>query len=120
MKIFKTKVFHRWAVEIGLSDEDLKTAIHEMLQGLYDANLGGFLYKKRIGIQSKGKRGGARTIVALKKEDKAFFVYGFEKNKRSNISATDSVIYKKMAKLLFSYNNKKIAIAIKNKTIIEV
>jgi hypothetical protein len=53
----------------------LKETITEISAGLYDANLGGHLYKKRIGLKGKGRRGGVRTIVAFKKEGKAFYVW---------------------------------------------
>jgi hypothetical protein len=39
----------------------------EMNQGLYDARLGGSVFKKRIPLDGRGKRGGARTILAFKK-----------------------------------------------------
>lgn len=41
MRIFKNKAFNRWAKEIDLSDQELKTAVLEINQGLYEANLGG-------------------------------------------------------------------------------
>ena len=36
---------------------------------------GGGLYKKRMALAGRGKRGGARTIVAYNKGDVFFFVY---------------------------------------------
>lgn len=57
-----------------------------MSEGLIDANLGGGVFKKRVGIAGRGKRGGARTLVATNKGDRWFFVFGFEKNQRSNIT----------------------------------
>jgi hypothetical protein len=57
MKIFKLKLFHKWANKEGLTDDSLKKAVKEMEQGLIDADLGGHVYKKRVGIQGRGKRG---------------------------------------------------------------
>ncbi|STX52141.1 Uncharacterized protein conserved in bacteria [Legionella busanensis] len=57
-----------------------------MNKGLFDANLGGNVYKKRIPLDNKGKRGGARTIVAFRFNNKAFFIYSFAKNKKANIT----------------------------------
>jgi len=35
-----------------------------MLQGFIDADLGGGIIKKRIGISGRSKSGGARTLIA--------------------------------------------------------
>ncbi|MEY2912716.1 MAG: hypothetical protein RLZZ184_2025 [Cyanobacteriota bacterium] len=42
----------------------LCNAVAEMLAGLYDADLGGGLFKKRIARSGKGKRASFRTLVA--------------------------------------------------------
>ena len=60
MKIYKTKWFHRWAAREGLADTMLHKAVSELEAGLADA-LGGYVYKKRIGLPGRGKRGGVRT-----------------------------------------------------------
>ena len=60
-----------------------------MAQGLIDADLGGGVVKKRVGLAGRGKRGGARTLVATNKGNKWFFVYGFEKNDRANITGDE-------------------------------
>lgn len=57
-----------------------------MIKGLIDADLGGGVVKKRIGLAGRGKRGGARTLVATNKGNRWFFVFGFEKNERANIA----------------------------------
>jgi len=73
MKIFKLKLFHKWANKEGLTDESLKKAVKEMEQGLIDADLGGHVYKKRIGIQGQGKRGGGENIDSIQSRGKRFF-----------------------------------------------
>ena len=42
-----------------LTDTVLCVAVAEMMQGLIDANLGGGIVKKRVGLASRGKSGGA-------------------------------------------------------------
>ena len=69
-----------------LTDSALLNAVEEMVQGLIDADLGGGVVKKRIGLAGRGKRGGARTLVATNKGNRWFFVFGFEKNERANIA----------------------------------
>jgi hypothetical protein len=68
-----------------------------MAQGLLDANLGGNLIKKRIGRPGQGKRGGLRTIVAMSLVGLYFFLYGFAKNERDDIDATEEAALKKLA-----------------------
>ena len=45
--------------------------------------------EKRVGLAGRGKRGGARTLVATNRGNRWFFVYGFEKNDRANINAEE-------------------------------
>jgi hypothetical protein len=71
MRVFKTKWFARFARREGLTDDKLMAAIHEVQNGLTDGNLGGGLVKKRIGRTGAGKRGGYRTIVALRLDKSA-------------------------------------------------
>lgn len=86
MHIFKTRHFQRWMRKTALGDSDLRKAVLEMAAGLIDADLGGGVVKKRIGLAGRGKRGGVRTLVATNKGNRWFFVFGFEKNERDNIS----------------------------------
>ena len=79
-RVFKTRHFARWTRKSGLSDRALCQAVDEMIAGLIDADLGGGLVKKRVGLPGRGKRGGARTLVATNKRSRWFFVFGFEKN----------------------------------------
>jgi hypothetical protein len=60
-----------------------------MEQGLIDADLGGGVVKKRVPLPGRGKSGGARTLLATNKADRWFFVFGFEKNDRANISVQE-------------------------------
>lgn len=83
MRIFKNKVFHRWVKEVGLSNNELKEAVNEISNGLYEANLGGNVFKKRVALNGRGKSASARTIVAFRTDKHVFFVYGYTKNVRS-------------------------------------
>ncbi|WP_180684172.1 type II toxin-antitoxin system RelE/ParE family toxin [Tepidicella baoligensis] len=84
-RVFKTRHFARWMRKTELTDAGLCQAVEEMAAGLIDADLGGGVVKKRVGLGNRGKRGGARTLIATNKGDRWFFVYGFEKNERANI-----------------------------------
>jgi hypothetical protein len=120
MRIFKNKAFHRWAKEVGLSDNELKEAVNEISNGLYEANLGGNVFKKRIALDGRGKSAGARTIVAFRTDKHVFFVYGYAKNVRSTISEQEEIALKKLAKLYFSFSDEQLAQAISVGELVEV
>ena len=48
MAIYKTQWFDRWARKQGVGSLALCAAVREMTDGLYEADLGGGLLKKRI------------------------------------------------------------------------
>lgn len=102
MAVYITRWFDRWAKKQGLSMEALCEAVHEMAAGLYEADLGGGLLKKRIARPGQGKSGGFRTLVATNKGNRWIFVYGFPKNERSNIDKDEEAALKKLATHLMS------------------
>ena len=85
MAIYQTRWFDRWANKQKLTTSSLCAAAREMMAGLYDADLGGGLVKKRIARPGQGKRGGFGILVATNKGNRWVFVFGFPKNERSNI-----------------------------------
>jgi len=97
MAVYKTRWFDRWARKEGLTTSSLCAAVREMAAGLYDADLGSGLLKKRIARPGQGKRGGFRTLVATNKGTRWVFVYGFPKNERSNIDKDEEDALKKLA-----------------------
>ena len=97
MAIYKTRWFDRWACRQGLSMLSLCAAVHEMTKGLYDADLGGGLFKKRIARQGQGKSGGFRTLVATNRMNCWVFVFGFSKNERGNIDKGEAEALKRLA-----------------------
>ena len=77
--VFKTKTFARWAKNV-LTDEQLCAAAKEIMQGLYEADLGAGLCKKRIAFTGQGKRGSTRTLVAKESIQGIFFIVGRQKS----------------------------------------
>lgn len=120
MRIFKSKLFSKWAEKEKLTDKALGQAIKEMNDGLVDADLGGHVYKKRAAIEGQGKSGGLRTVLAFKIENKAFFMYGFSKNQRANINVKELKSLKLMAKDLLSYSDNQLKKAINSGCLLEV
>jgi hypothetical protein len=88
-RVFKTRHFVRWMRKSELTDAALCAAVAEMVAGLIDADLGGDVVKKRVALPGQGKRGGARTLVATRKGGRWFFVFGFEKSERANVTPTE-------------------------------
>lgn len=120
MEIYKIPDFDEWAKEYNVADGMLLDAITEMNSGLYDANLGGNIYKKRVPLQNKGKSGGARTIIAFKVNNKAFFIYGFAKSKQDNVNEKELKALKKLAKVYLGLTDKEIIEAIRIGSLIKV
>jgi hypothetical protein len=120
MHAFKTKWFAKWAVGQNLADATLAVAVEEIRQGLVDAELGGEVVKKRVALPGKGKRGSTRTLVAFRHGDKAFFIYGFAKNERANISAKELQALKLLARELLSYAKPALTKAVAAGELIEV
>lgn len=102
MRIYKNKMFFKWAKSEGLHDKALVNAANEITREQVDANLGGNLVKKRIARKGQGKSGGYRTIVVFQKARRIFFVYGFGKNQRDNISEPEEKALKKLAQYLLN------------------
>jgi len=102
MAIYKTRWFDRWARKQGLTTPQLCAAVREMAGGLYEADLGGGLLKKRIARTGQGKSGGFRTLVATNKGSRWIFVFGFPKSERSNIDKDEAEALKKLAEHLLS------------------
>ena len=120
MQIFMTKWFQRWAVGEALTEQALIAAVAEIRQGLIDADLGGHVIKKRIATRERGKRGSVRTLLAIRMDGKAFFIYGFAKNERSNISRKELKALRLLAVELLGYSELLLDKAIQAGELIEV
>jgi len=104
----------------GLSDAALHQAVIEMTQGLIDGNLGGGVMKERVALPGRGKRSGARTIVAPRLKERGFFLYGFAKNERSTIDKDELRVFQEMAQELLSFGDQQIGKTLSSKEIFEV
>lgn len=120
MQIFKNKAFSRWADKEELLDAALQAAVEEMTLGLVDADLGGHVFKKRVAVGGRGKRGGVRTLLAYRAGDKAFFVYGFAKNARANVNDKELKALKLYSDTLLNYSKSELSKAVRGGELIEV
>jgi hypothetical protein len=119
-RVLKTKFFSRWMKKTELTDVALCHAVEEMQQGLIDADLGGNLYKKRVGVANRGKRGGARTILASNLGSRWFFMFGFEKNEKSNITTEEKDVALSLAKEVLNLSEDSLNTAIAQKKYEEI
>ena len=118
--VFKTRYFSRWMRKTELTDKALRGAVAEMVRGLIDADLGGGLVKKRIGLAGRGKSGGARTLIATNKADRWFFVFGFEKNERANIEDDELEALQQIAEQLLVRTARQLDQAVKDGSLLEI
>ena len=93
----KNRYFARWARKNGIPDEVLIEVITEFENGLFEANLGNHLYKKRVALAGKGKSGGARTILFYQQSRKLIFCFGFEKNNQGNLIDSEVKLLKQLS-----------------------
>jgi hypothetical protein len=107
-RVFKTRFFVRQMQKIGLSDELLLNAVAEMERGLIDADLGGGVFKKRIALPNRVKSSSVRTLIATNKNDRWFFMLGFEKNQRDNIDKTELIALKEAAKTMLTLSDSQL------------
>ena len=74
-----------------------------MRRGLVDADLGGCVFKKRVALPGRGKSGRVRSLLVFKQGHHVFFVYGFAKSSRANISDVELKALRRLADELLRY-----------------
>jgi hypothetical protein len=85
VRVYKTRLFARFARKERISDLALTEAVERAERGLIDADLGGGVIKQRVARQGQGRSGGYRTLIAVRLGDFAVFLFGFAKSERQNI-----------------------------------
>jgi hypothetical protein len=120
VRVFKTKVFSRFSRKAGLDDAALCRAVDDADHGLIDADLGGGVIKQRIARRGGGKSGGFRTVILYRRSLRAFFVYGFAKSDRPNVSQDELAALKELASEMLGYCDGEITKAIESGKLIEV
>jgi hypothetical protein len=119
-RVFKTRHFSRWMRKTPLTDTALCAAVAEMAAGLIDADLGGGVLKKRVALPSRGKSGSARTLVATRKGQQWFFVFGFEKNERGNITPAELEAVRRIGADLVGLTDDQLAAHLVSKALTEI
>lgn len=120
MRVFKTRTFQRWAGKVSVTDAALLDVVAQMERGLIDADLGSNLFKQRVALPGRGKSGSTRTIIATRFAGVLFFLYGFEKSDRDNISAKEFEAFKTAGDLLLGLSTEAIMRAVSHGELKEI
>ena len=119
-RVFKTRQFARWMRQTELTDAALCMSVHEMMAGLVDADLGGHVLKKRVAVPGRGKRGGVRSLVATRRGSRWFFVFGFEKNEKANVSRAELEALQWLARELLDLSPEQLELSIQDGALQEI
>lgn len=114
MKVFKNAWFSRFARKENIRASALLDAIKRAEKGQIDADLGGGVIKQRIARPGESKSKGYRSIILFRKDEKAFFVYGFSKSELGNIRADEEDQFKKMARHVLALTDAQLATLVVN------
>lgn len=114
MRVFKNAWFARFTRKENIAASALWDAIERAENGQIDADLGGGIIKQRIARPGEGKSKGYRSIILFKKDEKAFFVYGFPKSELGNIRTDEQEQFKKMAKHVLALTDIQLNVFIAN------
>jgi hypothetical protein len=100
-RVFRTSWFSKAAKKAHISDDELCSAIRQVMLGQAD-DLGGGVFKKRL---NKNEH---RSIILAKGGQRWVFAYLFAKKDRANISETELRAFRETAKLYESFTEQKV------------
>ncbi|KLU28071.1 hypothetical protein EOS_00630 [Caballeronia mineralivorans PML1(12)] len=120
MKVLKRKDFARCQAGEKLPDTALCKAVKEMESGLIDADLGGFLYKKRVARPGGGKSGGYRTLLSARIGNRYVFLHGFPKSDKANITHDERKALQYASKVFLDLSTEALLKALQAGVLLEV
>ena len=118
--VYKTTACARFVRKAGLTDTHLANAAAEVVEGRFDADLGGGVFKQRVARSGGGKSGGFRTLLAFRVGQSCFFVYGFAKNAKANVTTKELEALQAFAALLLGYGEDDLVKAIEQGELVEL
>ena len=119
-RIFATLVFARQNKKIGLTNAALCKAVSEIAAGLNDGNLGNGIFKKRIALDGRGKRGSVRTLIATRVGSYWFYLFAYKKNDRADLSPQEFEALTDLADDFYALDENGLAKALGAGAMIEV
>lgn len=118
--MFKDLGFADWADDEEVTDEMLCASAAEIDSGLIDARLGGFLLKKRVAAPGRGKSRSYRTIVAWKQGERLFYLHGFAKKEKDNITQKEKAALTRLAEVYMGYDDAALANILADGDLLEI
>lgn len=97
-----------WAAAVGIDN------------GLVDAHLGSMRHKKRVAAPGRSKSRGYRTIVAWKKGERLFFLHGFSKSKKDNISRKERIALTMLGQQYMDYDDATLQAIVTDGDLLEI
>jgi hypothetical protein len=120
VRAFKNRAFAKRMNKALLTDEVLCEAVSEMRRGLVGVDLGGGLFKKRVALPGRGKRGGARTLLVTNRQDRWIFVFGFGKNVRDDIGSRELQALRDVAADLLERSSPQLDALVEDGSLLEI
>ncbi|GJQ56863.1 MAG: hypothetical protein HKUEN07_34320 [Rhodocyclaceae bacterium] len=118
--ILKRRDFARWQADEGLPDSALCKAVRELENGLFDADLGGHLFKKRVARPGAGKSGGYRTLLSARSGSRCVSLHGFSKSDKANITQDERKALQFAGKVFLELSADALPKALQSGVLIEV
>lgn len=118
--VYKNKSFARFARKARITDAELWKAAQLANDGLIDADLGGGVVKQRIARAGQGKSGGSRSIILFRRNERAVYVYGFEKKDLANITSNDLDAFRELAAVVLGYTEAEMAGFVKGEVFFKI
>jgi hypothetical protein len=120
VQVLLARPFRRFADKAGLTPAALLIAADEISRGLWDADLGGGLVKKRVAGAGRGRRGGFRVIVAWRGGDRLVFLFGYAKNQAATLTEAGRRVYVELSKAYLSATPQQIAMLLRDGDLTEL
>lgn len=120
MPLYKTRPFARIAKKAGITDTALKAAIAEMQKGIIHADLGGNVYKQRVPVPGRGKRGGSRVIIAANLHDRWIFAHCYLKKDQDTIAPDEEIAFKEFARVYMELDGEALQMAVERGILEEI
>jgi hypothetical protein len=109
VRVFTTKAFARFARKERVTDDELCLAIARASRGLVDADLGGGIIKQRVPRPGEGRSGGFRTLLAIRFESRAVFLFGFAKKEVDNVEPGELRALRRAASEVLGWDDRGVA-----------
>ena len=120
MRVLATKWFAQFVRRQHIDKAALCEAISRLAVGLVDADLGGGIVKQRVARPGAGRSSGYRTIIAVRRGERAVFVYGFAKSEIDNVSGAELKALRLLGRTLLAFDEMQLLAAIAAREIEEL